>query len=76
MIDLMHWLISLIATLVFANECHHQPNSCFVEEEHAISVNGEPINPFTKHIARKELPLVSNNASKCEVGFKHDIPYF
>jgi hypothetical protein len=43
--------------LAIANECHCQPNSCFVKDDDGeTSVSGEPINLFAKRGARKECP--------------------
>jgi hypothetical protein len=47
-----------------SNKCPHQPNLHFADEEDGDGVSGEPINPFVKHGANIERPLVPNNASK------------
>jgi hypothetical protein len=69
-------LVNQFAALVTANGRHHQPNPCLAEEDYQYSVKGEPINPFVGCGARREIPLVSNNASRWDAGFKLDIPEF
>jgi hypothetical protein len=47
-----------------------------VKEDDEFTVEDELINPFAKHRSSRERPLVPNNASRWEAGFKLDISEF
>jgi hypothetical protein len=47
-----------------------------VKEDDEFNVEDELINPFAMHRSMRERPLVPNNASRWEVGFKLDILEF
>jgi hypothetical protein len=74
--DRMDALTEQFAAMGIANERHRQPNPHFAKEDNELSIEDEPVNPFAKHRARRDHPLVPNKASRWEARFKLDLPKF